>query len=832
MDRVTLEAAPPKQRLLDCVKEHFDPDYYLRVNADVADAGTEPVGHYILFGLAEGRAPNARMTGAEMQSVISGILGTIPGRDELQSAYQEHRQSSSVLRRLTSTIRNTVRPGAPAGGQAQSSRAWRLPLPFQSRSKQAADLADWVNVAAFNALNRSGKTLNSRKEVADHVRNDGYKTLDPLDFHLVPDPPFHRSMYPATRSLDDETLYLRWLETGYCNSEFISEAHLLHDHGITATRLLSEFPHEAYREAYADLPAAWSSAQLLLHYLRSGIPEGRFNFAMSEATLRATIDAIVFFNRSNQLLALDLAERLLLLGHESARLRLIAIHHYKNLNRLWGARHLLDNVESKVPIEQFWINYHRGDLERRLGKLDEARPHFAAAADVEKDSVWVETEVENLLRSTFSQECQIAEKWAKAGRVEEALGRLELAITGTYEALKPYGWPVMPKKPHIPRPPLDRRPLRIGFLADLFLPQCRLYRVDQKIEQMSEAGIDVDLFDFRNDATEAFEQVGLYDAWLFYRVPAHFDVLKVVRLANDLGLPTIYEIDDFLLDPDHFPEPYESYDQSVSAEEYNGLQLTTAYNGGVARLCEYGLASTPPLAGEMARFVRSGHVFTHRNALSVPHMKAISASRAGPPRETEAGDTIRIFYGSGTKAHKDFLQAVFFDAVAEVLQQRPNVEFHTIGHVEAPALTSRFPDRVVQGEPIWNVADYWKKLSTADINVGVLKKSLLTDCKSEIKWLEAAMLGIPSIVSGTSTMTDIVKEGENGMIANSRDDWVEKLLKLVDDAALRKHIGETAREQVLEDYSLQAMAANIDAGLKGLFGKSGTNRARGKAKAS
>jgi len=42
-----------------------------------------------------------------------------------------------------------------------------------------------------------------------------------------------------------------------------------------------------------------------------------------------------------------------------------------------------------------------------------------------------------------------------------------------------------------------------------------------------------------------------------------------------------------------------------------------------------------------------------------------------------------------------------------------------------------------------------------DINLSVLKPGVISDCKSEIKWLEAAMLGIPSIVSATQTHTEL-----------------------------------------------------------------------------
>jgi hypothetical protein len=38
----------------------FDAAYYLRENPDVAEAGFDPLEHYLLYGRHEGRAPNER----------------------------------------------------------------------------------------------------------------------------------------------------------------------------------------------------------------------------------------------------------------------------------------------------------------------------------------------------------------------------------------------------------------------------------------------------------------------------------------------------------------------------------------------------------------------------------------------------------------------------------------------------------------------------------------------------------------------------------------------------------------------------------------------------
>ena len=40
------------------LKEYFDPKWYLETYADVADAGVDPLRHFLEYGEAEGRNPS------------------------------------------------------------------------------------------------------------------------------------------------------------------------------------------------------------------------------------------------------------------------------------------------------------------------------------------------------------------------------------------------------------------------------------------------------------------------------------------------------------------------------------------------------------------------------------------------------------------------------------------------------------------------------------------------------------------------------------------------------------------------------------------------------
>jgi glycosyltransferase involved in cell wall biosynthesis len=65
-------------------------------------------------------------------------------------------------------------------------------------------------------------------------------------------------------------------------------------------------------------------------------------------------------------------------------------------------------------------------------------------------------------------------------------------------------------------------------------------------------------------------------------------------------------------------------------------------------------------------------------------------------------------------------------------------------------------------------------------------------------------MGIATVMSGVGVNNQIIKDGVNGFLANSIEEWVEKLSTLIEDAALRVQFGEEGRKTVLVDYSYES----------------------------
>lgn len=343
---------------------------------------------------------------------------------------------------------------------------------------------------------------------------------------------------------------------------------------------------------------------------------------------------------------------------------------------------------------------------------------------------------------------------------------------------------------------------RVAILANDDLYQCKLYRADQKADQLRAQGVHVTTFLQSTDVATLHAQLSQFDAVIFQRTPALPDIADVMVDAAKQGLATFFDIDDLIFDAGIFPPPLASYAGQITEHHHAVIACGVPLFAAAARLCGTGIASTDPIRDALAPLTLSGTAFTHRNGLGLAHTLAMS--RPKPART----DKIVLFYGSGTKAHKAEFTDILEPALARVLKDRPDqVEIRLMG--DFPDLQLLSPDDVTLLPPVWDFECYAAALSQADIALSVLAPHPATDAKSEIKWLEPAMFAIPAVVSPSPVMDGVIDNGLSGIIASDTDAFASALLHLIDDEPSRLSIGHAAKAQVLRDYTLPAMGAAL-----------------------
>jgi glycosyltransferase involved in cell wall biosynthesis len=101
----------------------------------------------------------------------------------------------------------------------------------------------------------------------------------------------------------------------------------------------------------------------------------------------------------------------------------------------------------------------------------------------------------------------------------------------------------------------------------------------------------------------------------------------------------------------------------------------------------------------------------------------------------------------------------------------------------------------------WRAETETEDLRDVDIGVMPLPEDRWSKGKCGMKALQFMAMGIPTICSPVGVNTDIIQDDQNGFIATTEDEWVEKLTRLLRSAELRQRLGHAGRVTVEENYS-------------------------------
>jgi len=131
------------------------------------------------------------------------------------------------------------------------------------------------------------------------------------------------------------------------------------------------------------------------------------------------------------------------------------------------------------------------------------------------------------------------------------------------------------------------------------------------------------------------------------------------------------------------------------------------------------------------------------------------------------------------------------------LKRRHDFAFKIVG--------SSIPFRVDGVEVIqepWTLDKDISYFQELDIGVYPLPEEPWVLGKTGFKTVQYMAVGVPCVVSDIGRNREIIRDGINGFLAKSEDEWVEKLGQLISDPCLRARLGQSGRVTVEENYSV------------------------------
>lgn len=347
----------------------------------------------------------------------------------------------------------------------------------------------------------------------------------------------------------------------------------------------------------------------------------------------------------------------------------------------------------------------------------------------------------------------------------------------------------------------NRKNLRVLIVADLGLEQCRTYRVDQKLELLRLSGTEAKVFSFQN-LDEVWESLYFASHIIFYRVPGTQAILELSQAAKALNISTIFEADDLVFDVRQYS--MHPYFKSCSKREKRLALKNSEQMQRLLRTCVHAIGSTPSLVDKLGAIV-SGRTYLLRNQMEkgLLELQRLNSNYA---KFKLTRENIFIGYASGSKSHDHDLEEIS-EAIAMILSEFSGVRLVIFGPVTIPRRFEKFRSQIITIEKA-DRGNFYQLLALLDINLAPLVDDPFNEAKSNIKYLEAAALRVPTVASSRTEFRNFIANGQNGFIADTAHEWYEALKLLIINPSKRIEFGIAAEQCIVESFSLNATLAN------------------------
>ena len=322
------------------------------------------------------------------------------------------------------------------------------------------------------------------------------------------------------------------------------------------------------------------------------------------------------------------------------------------------------------------------------------------------------------------------------------------------------------------------------------------YRLEQWEPLLRERGVDITFASFEDEELHALLYKrgmmrkklhlvtrGLGRRLSLVRKAKNYDLVYILReaallgppiferLIAQTGVPVVFDFDDAIFVS--YRSPSNGY---LSYLKFAGKTKT------ICRISSHVMVGNPYLA-EYARQVN--------DRVTVIPTTIDTGKYRVPERREKNGPPVIGWTGSySTVQHLDTMRSAL-----KKLAEKESFRLRVIG-------TPAYECAPVEVEAMpWRAETELEDLSEIDIGMMPLPDDRWSKGKCGLKALQFMALGIPTICSPVGVNTDIIQDDQNGFIAATEDEWVEKLSRLLRSEELRRRLGDAGRATVEEQYS-------------------------------
>ncbi|MBR3270007.1 glycosyltransferase [Candidatus Saccharibacteria bacterium] len=334
----------------------------------------------------------------------------------------------------------------------------------------------------------------------------------------------------------------------------------------------------------------------------------------------------------------------------------------------------------------------------------------------------------------------------------------------------------------------EKRKIAMYLVEDEESAQFR-YRVCNVMEVLDDHDSSWQAVYFLNsEIDEVKKHLGDIDLLIILRQSAKDNkLLKIIDLVKQEGKKVLFDLDDLIFD-------FRDLALVMRSTKSVNIFYWALYISGVRRIAKRvdGFLVTNDFLGKKIKRSFSKPYKVISNSLNKRQVRVFNDKK-------KAHDGFVIGYFSGSPTHtKDFRVAE--SGIIKFLNNHEDAKILVVGFL---GLSESMGSKLKEGKIELLKPVKYLKMQTlfeeVDVNIAPLVINDFTNCKSDLKFFEAAAAETTTIASPSYAFKKAISDGENGFLAKPNE-WYDKLEYLYNNPKENQKIAKKAREYALKHY--------------------------------
>ncbi len=360
---------------------------------------------------------------------------------------------------------------------------------------------------------------------------------------------------------------------------------------------------------------------------------------------------------------------------------------------------------------------------------------------------------------------------------------------------------------------LMAQPRRIAYFyeyPDTSTFRYRAFNPGLTLAANPDLGVSAAWFDHRDlHADDSF--IDAAHALVVCRARYNARVAYMVARARARGIPIVFDCDDLVFDVARLHLLVNSLNLDQSGEVvWNDWFASMGRIGATLRLCDFFITTNEYLAERALEYQPRLRTAIMPNYLN-PQQQELSVRcyRAKQDSGWASDGRIHIGYFSGSPSHaRDF--AIVAPAIGRLLARDRRIVLRIAGFLDPDQELMRYRDQI-EFYPLQDFMNLQRLIAEVEINIAPLQDNTFTNCKSELKFFEAAICGTLTLATPTFTFRNSIVHGDTGFLVRSYE-WdfaLQEAVALVEDKSRYETIATAAFEYAQEAYGWDRHAHTI-----------------------